>query len=127
MTRIPKFFAIATLAGALAPWSGATAQDQTDTADAPAEPVCELKGENGMVSMLLCPEGLEAEAYAAEGRIACEGRAPCGAWIWTNAEAIPAEAPDAHDKLPKESVQQAIAIWVNDTAQLMMLQKETTN
>jgi hypothetical protein len=103
------------------------AQDQPDADDAPAEPACELKGENGMVSMLLCPEELEAEQYAAEGRIACEGRAPCGAWIWTDVAAVPAEAPDAHDKLPKESVQKAVAIWVNDNQQLMMLKKEPGN
>ena len=76
-----------------------------------------------MVSMLLCPEGLEPDVLAEEGKIACDGRAPCGAWVWTDAAAIPAEAPDAHDKLPKESVQQAIAIWVNDNSELMMLKK----
>lgn len=89
-----------------------------------AEPRCEGRGENGMVSLLLCPEGLEAEDYAAEGRIACDGRKPCGAWIWLQAEAVPAEAPDAHDKLPRASVQQAVAIWVNESEKLMMLERQ---
>ena len=45
-----------------------------------AAPACEKKGENGMVTMLLCPEGLSQEQMAAEGRAACGDRKPCGAW-----------------------------------------------
>lgn len=126
MVKFQRVGALATLVSAIALAGGALAQDQSATAeDAPA-PVCELKGQNGMVSMLLCPAGLEAAAYAEEGRIACEGRAPCGAWIWTDAAAIPAEAPDSHDKLPKESVRAAAAIWVNDKSELMMFRKDAS-
>lgn len=49
------------------------------TAEEDYVPVCEIKGSNGMVTMLLCPEGLEAAALADEGRIACDERMPCGA------------------------------------------------
>lgn len=87
-------------------------------------PVCENKGSNGMVTMLLCPEGLESAALADEGRIACEGRMPCGAWMWVDADAIPDEAPESHDKLPKASIQQALAIWVNEAEQLITLGRE---
>lgn len=84
-------------------------------------PVCEGKGSNGMVSMLLCPEGLEADALANEGRAICKERQPCGAWVWTDGSFIPDEVPDAHDKLPKESVRNALAIWVNEAEQLISL------
>ena len=105
--------------------SGAAAQ--TDDGTDAVAPLCELKGANGMVAMLLCPEDLSEQAYADEGRIACDGRAPCGAWIWTDAAVIPDEAPDAHDKLPPESVRAAVAIWLNDNAQLMMLEQASSD
>jgi len=110
----PVRMAMAVVAAATAP---AMAQDEY-------APVCELKGTNGMVTMLLCPDGLEIEALAEEGRIACDGRKPCGAWIWTDVDAIPEEVPDSHDKLPKESIQQALAIWVNEKENLIALTKE---
>lgn len=129
MFCIQKFIAIAALLGSASIATGVIAQSSDDQtgSDVPVQPTCDFMGANGMVSMLLCPETLDPEDYAAEGRIACEGRAPCGAWIWTDAAAVPEKAPDAHDKLPKESVRQAVAIWVNDNEQLMMLKKETTN
>lgn len=114
MVKTFGLMAVALAAGSALP---ATAKDDY-------VPVCEAKGSNGMVTMLLCPEGLEAEALADEGRIACDGRRPCGAWIWSEAAAIPEEAPDSHDKLPKESVQQALAIWVNEAEQLIALGRE---
>ena len=84
-------------------------------------PVCEGKGTNGMVSMLLCPDGLSEDHLANEGRAICAERKPCGAWVWTDAAFVPLEAPDAHDKLPKESVKNALAIWVNESEQLISL------
>lgn len=92
-------------------------------ADEDAAPVCEHKGTNGMVTMLLCPEGLELEKLANEGKAACDGRMPCGAWIWTDASFIPEEAPDAHDKLSQESVQNALAIWVNEDQKIITLER----
>lgn len=86
-------------------------------------PVCEGKGSNGMVSMLLCPEGLDSEALANEGRAICQEREPCGVWVWTDASFVPDEVPDAHDKLPKESVRNALAIWVNEAEQLISLKE----
>ncbi|MGP6087726.1 hypothetical protein [Antarctobacter jejuensis] len=127
MVKTQRFTGLAALLGLAGLATGVMAQDQTDPVVETAEPACELKGENGMVSMLLCPAGLDSAAYADEGRIACEARAPCGAWIWINADAVPEEAPDAHDKLPKESVRQAVAIWINDKQELMVLKKEAAN
>lgn len=103
--------------------SVALAQEDNAGEDEPYELVCEARGSNGMVSMLLCPEGLSSDALAEEGRAICDGRAPCGAWVWTDAGFVPPEAPDAHDKLPKESVQNALAIWVHDTGQLITLRE----
>ena len=76
-----------------------------------------------MVTMLLCPAELEAEAYAAAGQDACGSRMPCGAWIWIDEAAIPAEAPGSHDELPRSSVQSAVAVWVNEKSELILLER----
>ncbi len=98
---------------------GAAAQAQ----EAPADPRCEVKGENGMVTLLLCPAGLSQTALAGEGRAACDERMPCGAWMWVNEADVPDAAPDSHDKLPQAAVQSAVAIWVNEDQQLIALEE----
>ena len=95
--------------------SGASAQ-ATNTAD-----LCETIGSNGMVTALLCPEGLDHETLAAAGRKACADHADCGAWIWTNQADIPTELPDRHDALDAAAVKSALAIWVNGNRQLIVL------
>lgn len=114
MVRKRFFMAMACVAGAALP---AMADEDYDR-------VCEEKGTNGMVTMLACPEGLETEVLVKEGQAACGERMPCGAWVWSDPEFIPAEAPDAHDKLPQESVRNAIAIWVNEDGKLISLARE---
>lgn len=94
------------------------------SAVAQESPACTEKGTNGMVTMLLCPEGLDEADLAAEGRAVCGARKPCGAWIWTDAAMIPANAPDSHDKLPKEAVRNAVAIWVNEAEQLISVTQD---
>lgn len=84
---------------------------------------CEMRGENGMVMLLLCPAGLSEEALANEGKAACGERMPCGAWIWTNEAMVPMVAPDSHDKLSASAVQSARAIWVNEDRQLILLEE----
>ncbi|WP_108836969.1 hypothetical protein [Tateyamaria sp. Alg231-49] len=87
----------------------------------PEEPLCENKGQNGMVTMLLCPTGLTTEALAGEGKLACGDRFPCGAWIWTNASDVPGQTPDSHEKLPQDAISAAIGIWVNEDNQLLTI------
>ncbi|MEX0339050.1 MAG: hypothetical protein AB3N11_08435 [Arenibacterium sp.] len=106
-----KFFAFgAVLAAAATP---ALAQDTT----------CEPKGTNGMVTLVLCPPGLDQEAWKAAGEAACGLRRPCGAWIWDERTNVPVVVPDSHDKLPKEAVRTAKAIWVNEQKSLMVIDK----
>ncbi len=91
------------------------------------EPVCEQKGANGMVAMLLCPAGLDHAALSQEGKAYCGETKPCGAWIWDDAASVPSEAPDSHDKIPGDSVRAALGIWMNEADQLVILQAEATN
>lgn len=86
---------------------------------------CEAKGTNGMVTLVLCPPGLDEEAWKTAGTEACGARMPCGAWIWDDSANVPLIAPDSHDKLSKKAVQTAKAIWVNETQSLMVIDKQT--
>ena len=58
------------------------------------ENLCETKGSNGMVALVLCPPGLDQSAWKDAGVAACDTRAPCGAWIWEDASAMPETAPE---------------------------------
>lgn len=84
---------------------------------------CENKGTNGMVSIVLCPTGLDYDAWKEAGEAACGARQPCGAWIWDNPLEVPASAPARHDELPGASVRTAKAIWVNEKSELLVLKK----
>ena len=86
---------------------------------------CEAKGTNGMVTLVLCPPGLDQEAWKAAGEAACGTRKPCGAWIWDEVSNVPLITPDSHDKLPKNAVRSAKAIWVNEQESLMVLDKQS--
>lgn len=91
------------------------------------EPVCEGRGANGMVAMLLCPEGLSADNLAREGMAFCRETKPCGAWMWDDEAFVPAEAPDSHDKLPGDSVRAALGVWMNEAGQMVVLQADAKN
>ncbi len=88
------------------------------------EASCEARGHNGMVTLVLCEPGLDEVAWKDAGVAACGDRLPCGAWIWEDESAMPAEAPDSHDKLEPEQVQSAVAIWVSEQEQLLTLRKD---
>lgn len=93
------------------------------TASAQDERKCELRGTNEMVTLLLCPAGLSDEALATEGQIACDGRKPCGAWIWVNEADVPEAVPARHDELTAEAIQSSIAVWVNETDNLVTIRR----
>ena len=88
---------------------------------------CETRGTNGMVTLLLCPEGLDAEGMAREGKLACGERKPCGAWIWTDPAVVPAEAPDSHDKLAPEAIKASHGVWMNELDKMIVLQATPRN
>jgi hypothetical protein len=84
---------------------------------------CETRGTNGMVTAVLCPPGLDQAAWQQAGVAACDGRKPCGAWIWESEADIPQDVPDSHDKLKPEQITSAVAIWVNENDQLITMEK----
>ncbi|MGB5559137.1 MAG: hypothetical protein WBN04_14145 [Paracoccaceae bacterium] len=95
---------------------------QDSGADAAAESQCTVGDTNGMVTLVLCPPGLDQEALKTAGEAACGERMPCGAWIWVDEAKMPEVAPDSHDKLTQEQITAAAAIWVNEAKQLITLE-----
>lgn len=87
------------------------------------ENLCEPKGSNGMVTLVLCPAGLDQTAWKDAGVAACDERMPCGAWIYEDATAMPETAPERHDLLKPEEVRAAKAIWINERSELMVLEQ----
>ncbi|MFD3189868.1 hypothetical protein ACFMPD_06275 [Sedimentitalea sp. HM32M-2] len=85
---------------------------------------CEARGTNGMVTVVLCPAGLDKAAWQEAGKSACGDRKPCGAWLWDDAANLPVDIPDSHDKLPGDSVRSALAIWINEQDRLMVIEKQ---
>ena len=77
----------ASLALALAA-APAVAQDAASGPEA-----CTVRDTNGMITLVICPEGLGAADLQVAGQAACEGREPCLAWIWDNPEVAPVTAP----------------------------------
>jgi hypothetical protein len=111
-------FGRATLALLLALGPAAAAADEMPAA-------CEARGHAGMVTLVLCQPGLEVEVWKAAGDAACDGRLPCGAWIWDYAAHLPQTVPERHDDLPEPAILSAVAIWVAEDQSLITLERVT--
>ncbi|MDK3072218.1 hypothetical protein QO034_03770 [Sedimentitalea sp. JM2-8] len=103
--------------------AGVVAQTAPE-ADPDYQATCEVRGVNGMVTLVYCPEELSAESFRQEGIIACDGRLPCGAWFWTDPDLVPAEAPDSHDKLEPASIAGSHGVWMNEANQFFEIDAE---
>ncbi len=100
----------------------AAAQD-SGTAAAPDPAACEVRDVNGMITVVVCPPGLNAVGWQAAGRIACADRQPCLAWIWDDAEKAPETAPETSEGLGGEAIVSAVGVWVNDDRQFIPMQQ----
>ena len=89
-----------------------------------AENACEAGGRNGMVATVACPAGLDEDAWKAAGVAACGEELPCGAWIWEDAALLPEDVPARHDELSEAQITTAVAIWVAENQQLILIGRE---
>lgn len=104
---------------ALAGSAPASADDHADAAD------CSVRSTNDRVAIVVCKPGLDHEALRTAGESACAGTTGiCNAWIWDDAAAAPERAPATDAGLDKDRVREAVAVWVNDSSRLMVLQKK---
>lgn len=84
---------------------------------------CTIKASSDAVVLMHCkPQRAEA-AWVQAAKAACEPGKACNVWIWEDASKIPATAPKTDAELPKSATGAAVAVWVNDTANLIKLKK----
>ena len=89
-------------------------------------PDCSVQSSNGQVVILVCKPGLDQLALRTAGEAACEqATGICNAWFWEDADIAPETAPASDADLDKDKVREAIAVWVHDSARLMLLKKST--
>ena len=112
--------AFAALAAPL-PAAGQEASTTTEAGSGSSD--CETRSSSGIIRILLCGEGVDAEELAEAGRAACDGALPCGAWFYTSADKLPAEAPENHDGLPPEQVRTARGVYVAESDLLIEISK----
>ena len=75
---------------------------------------CAVKAAGENVVVIVCPPGLDQEAWRTAGERACIlDNGICNAWIWDDAKKAPREAPKNDTDLSKEQVRHAVAIWDN--------------
>jgi len=92
-----------------------------DVATGPVD--CTVRASTGMITLVICPTGLRAADLQLAGQAACDGREPCLAWIWDDAEVVPAEAPPTSEELGGEALAAALAVWVQDYRQLITMEQ----
>ena len=100
---------------------GVTPAASQETAPDPA--ACEVRDTNGMITVVICPPGLNAVGWQAAGRIACADRQPCLAWIWDDPEQAPETAPETSEGLGGAAIVSAVGVWVNDDRQFIAMEQ----
>ena len=112
------------LAGLLLASSALSALAEEATEDAVPGPAdCTVRDSTGMITLVICPEGLRAADLQLAGQAACDGREPCLAWIWDDPEVVPSEAPATSEGLGGDALAAALAVWVQDDGQLISMEQ----
>jgi len=105
----------------------AVAQEAAPAADpVPGPAECMVRDTTGMITLVICPEDLDAADLQEAGIDACNGREPCLAWIWDNPEAVPESAPPTSEGLGGDALAAALAVWVQDDGQLILMEQPYT-
>ena len=113
MTPSLKSLAVATSVLALAQPLTAVAADSD----------CTVKSRSNAVVLMHCKAHLDDKVWAAAAKSACEPGKACNVWIWEDLSKIPEKAPKIDTDLPKSATGAAVAVWINDSANLIKLKK----
>ena len=73
--------------------------------------------------IVVCMPGLDQATWHRVGKETCGTLAQCNVWIWNDADKAPEKAPEKDTDLTKEQVRDAVAVWINDTGQMMLLHR----
>ena len=89
----------------------------------PGKSQCSLRDAEGSIRVLICPPGLDQQAYRIAGQEACGARLMCNAWIWDSADKAPKNVPKQDSEIDPKAAGDAVAVWANDTKQLMLIRR----
>jgi len=84
---------------------------------------CSVQARSEKVVLVLCPPGLDSEAWQKAGEGVCGAAVRCNAWIWDDRKNVPATAPSTDAELQENEVRNAVAVWVNDAKTLVKVRK----
>jgi hypothetical protein len=84
---------------------------------------CGVRAQGRTVMVLVCAPGLDEKAWREAGEEACGSLTQCNAWIWDDREKAPTEAPETDSDFTKEQVRNAVAVWIHDSRQMMLLRR----
>jgi len=85
---------------------------------------CEVTGSTENVVIVVCSPSADQAAWQAVGEQACsEANGICNVWIWDDIEKAPTEAPVSDSDMSKDLTSQAVAIWVNDSKNLVVIKQ----
>ena len=82
---------------------------------------CLVRDHNALVTVVICPAGLDQPDWREAGVEACGARKPCAAWIWDDPKKAPEITPPTPTDMSREEIVSAVAIWVNETSQLITI------
>ncbi|PZW47075.1 hypothetical protein C8P66_107113 [Humitalea rosea] len=84
---------------------------------------CVIKSRSETLVVMVCPPRADAVAWRSAGQAACAARNICNVWIWDDATKAPPLAPRTDAGLSRANSGAAVAIWVNDSASLVLLRR----
>jgi hypothetical protein len=99
----------------------AAAGHAAEEAAKPAKSQCSVRSAEGSIRVLICPPGLEQQAYRDAGQEACGDQVKCNAWIWDSADRVPKYVPKQDSDIDPKVASEAVAVWANDSKQLMLI------
>lgn len=84
---------------------------------------CTVTSRSDAVVLMHCKAGLDDKAWVKAAKAASEPGKACNVWIWEDLSQIPVMAPKVDTDLPKSATGTAVAVWINDSGNLIKLRK----
>lgn len=82
---------------------------------------CTVAARSENIVFLSCSADSVSETWVESAKKACGDDASCNVWIWKNDVKLPATAPLTDAEIPKALTSTALAVWANDSANLLTL------
>jgi len=102
-----------------------SAEQAAGSSAIPAAPEseCSVLPDGQKNKVVICPPGLDMNAFRQAGMAACHFTAGCTAYIWDDADKAPAKSPGPGEKISTEHAAHLSAIWLNDAKEMMLVKR----